>query len=126
MSDLRGGRHCPHILFSRLLPPIVILEGEKSLTERPVWNDWLKFEAVTNEAAPDEHVFPFPESSRNSNLIPYADLHRRGNEHVPLTLSSWLELPNLPIAIQRHRLTIRFPHGPLVARPKASRATAVG
>ena len=51
-----------------------------------------------------EYSFAFPESCRNSNLISYADLHRRGNEHVPLTLSRWFELPDLPIALQRHGL----------------------
>src|SRR5271169_2615949 len=72
-----------------------------------------------------EHVFGFPESCRNSNLISYADLHRRGNEHVPLTLSRWFELTDLPIALQRHGLAIRFSHGPLLARPKPSRGASV-
>jgi len=72
-----------------------------------------------------KHVFPFPESGRDSNLISYADLHRRGNEHVPLTLSRWFELPDLPIALERNGLAIRFPHGPLLARPKPSCGTTV-
>src|SRR6516164_3395256 len=68
-----------------------------------------------------EHVFPFPEACRNSNLISYAYQHRRGNEHVPLPLSRWFEVPDLPIALERHGLAIRFPDGPLLAGPKPSR-----
>src|SRR5271166_5946049 len=63
-----------------------------------------------------KHVFPFPESCCNSNLISYADLHRRGNEHVPLTLSSWFELPGLPLrssvtVSQFVSLTVHFSPG---------------
>ena len=65
-----------------------------------------------------ERVFPFPEPRRNSDLISYADLHGRGNEHVPLTLSRWFELPGLPIALQRHASAIRFPHDPGALPPE--------
>ena len=68
-----------------------------------------------------EHVFSFPESSRDSNLISYADLHRRGNEHVPLPLSGWFEPADFPIALERYGLAIRFPDGLLLAGPKPSR-----
>jgi hypothetical protein len=72
-----------------------------------------------------EHVFSFPESSRDSNLISYAYLNRRGNKHVPLPPSGWFELPDLPIALERYGLAIRFPDGPLLAGPKPSRRTRV-
>ena len=72
-----------------------------------------------------EYVFPFPESCRDSNLISYADLHRRGNEHVPLTLSRWFELLDLSIALERNGLAIRLLHGPLLAGLKSSRGTTV-
>src|SRR5690348_4008640 len=68
-----------------------------------------------------EHVFPFPESSRDSNLISYTDLHCRGNEYVPLPLSGWSELPALSIALDSHCLAICFPDGPFLARLKPSR-----
>src|SRR5262245_49343942 len=68
-----------------------------------------------------EHVFPRPESCRNSNLISYADLHRRGNKDVPLTLSRWFELPELSIALEHHGFAIRFPHSPLLAWLEPSR-----
>src|SRR6516164_6392823 len=67
-----------------------------------------------------EHVFLFPEPCRNANLISYADLHGRGNKHVPLTLGRWFELPHLPIALQCNGLAIRSPHGPLLARLEPS------
>src|SRR5271166_5260351 len=70
-----------------------------------------------------EHAFSFPESPRDSNLISYADLHYRGNQHVPLSLSGRFELAGLPIALDGHCLAIRFPDGPLLARPEPSRRT---
>jgi len=65
--------------------------------------------------------FPFPESPRNWNAIPYADLDCCRNKHIPLTLSGWFELPDLAIALQRHGFGILFPHGPLLAGTKPSR-----
>jgi hypothetical protein len=67
-----------------------------------------------------EHVFSFPESPCNSDLISYADLHGRGNEHVPSPLGRGLELPDLVAPLERYGLTIRLPDGPLLAGPKPS------
>src|ERR1017187_596327 len=39
-----------------LVPPSVISEGEKSPTEMPALNDSFRFEAVTNEAAPEGNI----------------------------------------------------------------------
>src|ERR1700738_395068 len=72
-----------------------------------------------------EHVFPFPDPGRNSDLISYADLHGRGNKHVPLTLGRWFELPGLPVALECNGLPIRLPDGPLLARPKPSRGACM-
>jgi hypothetical protein len=68
-----------------------------------------------------EHVFAFPESRRHSNLVSYADLHRRGSEHIPLTLCGWFELPNLPMALERHGFAIRFFYSPPFAGLESSR-----
>jgi len=70
-------------------------------------------------------LFPFPESYRNSNLISYADLHRRGNKHVPLTLGRWLKLPNFSIALEHHGFAIRFSYCPPFAGLESSRRASV-
>ncbi len=59
-------------------------------------------------------------SSFQKQKLEYADLHRRGNKHVPLTLSRWFKLPDFSIALQRNGLGIRLPHGPLLAGLKPS------
>ena len=69
-----------------------------------------------------EHIFPFPESSRDSNLISYAHLDRRGNKHIPLTISNRrFKLPDLSIALEHHAFAIHFPDRPLLARLESPR-----